>query len=142
MPLVRAALYSQGEDLHIAIWPGGSHLTKDITRFIAMEARSNVISVSGFMRKTDFPTETPHLEHILADCPNLLADGGSCIAAPDGKWVIEPVVGKENLMVTTLEHQKVREERQNFDPSGHYARADVTQLTINRQRQSTIKIID
>jgi nitrilase len=25
MPLARAALYGQGEDLHIAIWPGGIH---------------------------------------------------------------------------------------------------------------------
>jgi hypothetical protein len=25
--------------------------------------------------------------------------------------------------------------KQNFDPAGHYARPDVTQLTINRQRQ-------
>ncbi len=33
-------------------------------------------------------------------------------------------------------------EMQNFDPAGHYARPDVTRLTINRQRQNTIKIID
>jgi nitrilase len=33
-------------------------------------------------------------------------------------------------------------ERQNFDPAGHYARPDVTQLTVNRQRQNTIKIVD
>ena len=38
MPLPRAALYGLGEDLHIAIWPGGVHNTQDITRFIAMES--------------------------------------------------------------------------------------------------------
>lgn len=40
MPLSRAALYGQGEDLHIAIWPGSVHNTENITRFIAQEARS------------------------------------------------------------------------------------------------------
>jgi nitrilase len=35
-----------------------------------------------------------------------------------------------------------REERQNFDPSGHYSRPDVTQLTVNRQRQSTLVLKD
>ena len=46
------------------------------------------------------------------------------------------------IFVATIDHEQVRRERQNFDPSGHYSRPDVTQLTVNRERQSTIKIID
>ena len=140
MPLARAALYAQGEDLHIAIWPGGVHNTADITRFIAKEARSFVVSVSGFMSKNDFPADTPYLEAILADCPPLLANGGSCIAAPTGEWLIPPVTDKEELVVATLDRQAVLEERQNFDPAGHYSRPDVTRLIVNRQRQSTLYI--
>ena len=56
--------------------------------------------------------------------------------------VIEPVVGKEKLIVAALDYKAVLMERQNFDPAGHYARPDVTQLTVNRQRQSTLKIVD
>lgn len=66
------------------------------------------------------------------------ANGGSCLAGPDGAWVIPPVVDREALVVATLEHRRVREERQNFDPSGHYARPDVTQLTVNRERQRAV----
>jgi len=102
MPLARAALYGRGEDLHVAIWPGGIRNTSQITRFIAMEARSYVISASGFMRKTDFPSDTPHLETILQECPDTLANGGSCIAGPDGEWVVEPVIDKEELIVRSL----------------------------------------
>ena len=142
MPLARAALYGQGEDLHIAIWPGGIHNTRDITRFIAMEARSYVVSASGLMRKTDFPPETPNLEAILGKCPDMLANGGSCIAGPDGDWIVEPVVDKETLIVAALDYKPVLMERQNFDPAGHYARPDVTRLTVNRQRQKTLKIVD
>ena len=138
MPLPRAALYGLGEDLHIAIWPGGVHNTQDITRFIAMESRSYVASVSGLMRKSDFPTDTPHFSAIIEKGNDMLANGGSCIAGPDGTWIVEPVVGGEKLIVATLDHKRVREERQNFDPAGHYARADVTKLTINRERQSTV----
>jgi len=139
MPLPRAALYGQGEDLHIAIWPGGVHNTQDITRFIAMESRSYVASVSGLMHKGDFPTDTPHLSAILDKGNDMLANGGSCIAGPDGKWIVEPVADEEKLIVATLDHKRVREERQNFDPAGHYSRPDVTQLTVNRERQSTVK---
>ena len=140
MPLVRAALYAQGEDLHVAIWPGNLRNTYDITRFIAKESRSYVISVSGLMRKKDFPADTPHLKRITDDCPDTLANGGSCLAGPDGELIIEPVVDQEILVTATIDHRKVRQERQNFDPSGHYARPDVTRLTVNRQRQSTLVI--
>jgi nitrilase len=138
MPLARAALYGQGEDLHVAIWPGSDDLTQDITRFIAMESRSYVLSVSGLMRASDFPKNTPHLSSIVAKRENFLANGGSCIAGPDGNWIVEPLVEEEKLIVATIDHRHVREERQNFDPSGHYSRPDVLQLRINRQRQNTI----
>lgn len=140
MPLVRTALYAQGEDLHVAIWPGNLRNTYDITRFIAKESRSFVISVSGLMRLQDFPTDTPHLERILEDCPDTLANGGSCLTGPDGEFIIEPEVDQEVLLTATIDYQQIREERQNFDPSGHYARPDVTQLTVDRRRQSTLVI--
>jgi nitrilase len=142
MPLARAALYAQGEDLHVAAWPGGIHNTHDITRFMAKEARSYVISVSGLMRKTDFPPGTPHLETILANAPDSLANGGSCIAGPDGRWVIEPAADKERLIAATIDHRQVRMERQNFDPAGHYGRPDVTKLILRRERQTTLKVTD
>lgn len=142
MPLVRSALYGQGENVHVAVWPGGAGLTKDITRFIAKESRSYVISVSGLMRKEDFPADTPHLDEFLQNAPDILANGGSCIAGPDGKWIIPPFVDEEEILVATLEFDRILEERQNFDPSGHYSRPDVTQLTVNRERQSTLQISD
>ena len=138
MPLPRTALYGLGENLHIAVWPGSDYNTKDITRFIARESRSYVISVSSLMQKTDFPKDTPHLEKILEKAPNVLANGGSCIASPDGEWLIEPVLHKEGLIIETLDFNRVLEERQNFDAVGHYSRPDVTRLHVNRDRQSTV----
>jgi nitrilase len=142
LPLARAALYGQGEDLHVAVWPGSVGNTKDITRFMALEGRSYVLSVSGLMRVTDIPADTPHRSIIAAGSSEILAGGGSCIAGPDGEWVVAPVANEERLIVATLDHRRVREERQNFDPAGHYARPDVLQLRVNRQRQSTIRLDD
>ncbi|UII74638.1 carbon-nitrogen hydrolase family protein [Flagellimonas sp. HMM57] len=139
MPLPRAALYGQGENLHVAVWPGGLHNTKDITRFIARESRSFVISVSSLMTISDFPKTTPHLEKILKKAPKVLANGGSAIAGPDGEWQVEPVIDKEGLIYETLDFNRVYEERQNFDPVGHYSRPDVTKLMVNRERQSTVE---
>lgn len=142
MPLPRAALYAQGEDLHIASWPGGEHNTRDLTVFLAKEGRSFVVSVSGLMRRSDFPKETPYYDEIIANCPEILANGASCVVAPDGTWVLEPQVGKEGVYVVQIDHQQVLQERQNFDPSGHYSRPDVTQLQVNRERQVIAKFKD
>ena len=140
MPLTRATLSALGEDLHVAVWPGSVRNTFDITRFIAKEARSYILSASGLMRKIDISSEIPHSELILANGPDLLANGGSCIVAPDGEWVVEPAVDREELIVATVDHRLVRAERQNFDPAGHYARPDVTRLIVNRERQRVLSV--
>ena len=142
MPLPRAALYGQGENLHIAVWPGSDHNTKDITRFIARESRSFVISVSSLMNKTDITKDTPHFNKIVKNAPEILVNGGSCIAGPDGEWILEPVINKEGLFYETLDFSKVLQERQNFDVVGHYSRPDVTKLEVNRERQSTVYFSD
>lgn len=142
MPLPRTALYGLGENLHIAVWPGSDHNTKDITRFIARESRSFVVSVSALMTKNLFPKELPYRNEILENCPDILANGGSCIAGPDGEWIIAPVIDKEGLIVQTIDFNRVYEERQNFDSVGHYSRPDVTKLSVNRERQSTVEYKD
>lgn len=138
MPLARASLYAQGEDLHVACWPGNVKNTVDLSPVLAKEGRSYVLSVCGLMRPSDAKDCIPELDEVYNDRSPLLADGGSCIAAPDGSWVIEPQCGEEGLYVAELDHKKVREERQNFDPAGHYSRPDVTQLIVDRTRQSTV----
>ena len=139
MPLPRAALYGLGEDLHVALWPGALRNTCDITRYLALEGRSYVLSVSGLLRPEDIPEDIPERGRILAGGEPFLADGGSCLAGPDGSWVLEPLVAEEALRVAEIDHGRVLEERQNFDPAGHYSRPDVTRLVLDRRRQRTVE---
>ncbi len=143
MPLARTALYAQGEDLHVAVWPGSRRNTVDITRFIAKESRSYAVSVSSLMRRSDlFSSNLPNIDTIIANAPDFLADGGSCIAGPDGEWLIEPFCNEEKLLIATIDHARVREERQNFDPTGHYARPDVLRLQVDRKRETVAQFCD
>jgi nitrilase len=141
MPLSRAALYAEGEDLHVAVWPGSVRNTSDITRFIAREARSYVISVSGLMRREDIGAGGWR-DLVRSAGGETLADGGSCIAGPDGVWVVPPMPPVERLEIATLDHRRVLEERHNFDVAGHYARPDVTRLEVNRERQALARFSD
>jgi len=142
LPLARAALYAQGEDLHVAIWPGNRRNTEEITRFIARESRSFVVSVSGLMRREDIDPALPHAELLIETADDLMANGGSCVAGPDGNWLLEPVTGIEALRVVDIDHATVLEERHSLDVVGHYSRPDVTRLVVNRKRQTTAEFLD
>lgn len=144
MPLPRAALYAQGESLHVAVWPGSQRNTQDITPFLAKEGRSYSMAASGLMPVADIPKEAPLYTELMMAIGDkeFLSDGGSCLCAPNGDFVIEPQVGVEGVFSAQINLDKVREERQNFDAAGHYSRPDVTRLTVNRERQSTLQIID
>ncbi|HMM67842.1 MAG TPA: carbon-nitrogen hydrolase family protein [Dokdonella sp.] len=142
MPLARAALYAQGEDLHVAAWPGSARNTEAITPFIAREGRSFVLSASSLLRREDIPRHAPHADLLRESLPALCANGGSCIAGPDGEWIIPPRVDEEVLLIAELDHARIREERQNFDPFGHYSRPDVFELAVDRRRLSGAHFTD
>ena len=142
LPLPRAALYAQGEDLHVAIWPGNVRNTEDITRFIARESRSYVVSASGLMRREDIDPALPHADLLMATADDVMANGGSCVAGPDGEWLLEPVSESESLSVVEIDHARVLEERHSLDEAGHYSRPDVTRLIVNRKRQTTAEFLD
>jgi len=142
MPLARAALQAQGEDLHVACWPGSDRNTADLTPILAKEGRSYCISVSAIMRPEDVEDDTPYADDIRASLSDMPANGGSCVAAPDGSWVLPPEIGQESLRYCHLDPSLVRQERQNFDPAGHYSRPDITRLVVNRTRQSIAQFED
>lgn len=134
MPLPRASLYAQGENVHIAVWPGNPRNTEDITRFIARESRSYVVSVSGYIRREQIPDDLPFYDALMEHLPSNLADGGSCVAKPDGQWLLPPMVSEEGIWTADLDLGAIRRARHSFDPSGHYSRPDVTRLNVNRER--------
>ena len=142
MPLPRSALYAQGENVHVAVWPGSIRNTQDITRFIARESRSYVLSVSALMHADWISDDFPHASSVREAASGWMTDGGSCIAGPDGEWLVEPQVETEALFSAELDLNAIRRERQNFDPAGHYSRPDVTSLHVDRTRQATVTFKD
>ena len=139
MPLARAALYAQGVNVHFAVWPGAVRNTRDITRFIALESRSYVVSVCSPLRREQVPMDFPRRADVIDLLPEVMADGGSCVAAPDGNWLLEPQAGAEGLFVVELDRARVDAERQNFDASGHYSRPDVLRLRLDDRRAGVLE---
>ena len=128
LPLARAALHLQEEMLHIAVWPGSSKLTADITRFIALEGRSYVVSTSGLLRQEDFAhlndSEFP-MKQIMESRSTSWQNGGSMIVNPKGEVIAGPLIDQEGILYADIDPLLVVKERQNFDISGHYSRFDI-----------------
>jgi aliphatic nitrilase len=66
----------------------------------------------------------------------LLAGGGfTAIYAPDGQLMHEPLPeGSEGIVYADLDLGMISLAKAAADPSGHYARPDVTRLWLNKAR--------
>ncbi len=140
MPLARYTLYSEGMDIHAGVWPGISDMHAEAMRHIAREGRVWCIAASGLLYVRDIPKSFIFYDRLSANPAECLFDGGSAIIAPDGEYVAGPVIGEECLVVADIDLGRVREERQNFDPTGHYSRADVFQLKVDDSRQESVRL--
>lgn len=131
IPYARAALHKQNELLHVAVWPGSEGLTRNITKFIALEGRYWVVSVSGLLRTEDLinldedDIPVKKLLNLEEKKGKFWQNGGTVIADPKGNFVNEPLIEKEGIIYADIDFMTAIEERQNLDYSGHYSRFDI-----------------
>lgn len=140
MLLARFTLYAGGEDVHVLAFPGSRWGTELITRTTAFEGRVFAMSASGLLDVDDVPDDFPFRD-LLTEKGDWY-NGGSCVAAPNGQWVVEPVVDEERLILADLDLAKVAAARHLFDASGHYHRPDVFDVNIDRRRRSAARFQD
>ncbi len=130
MPLARQAMHNSGEQVHIAVYPTVHEMHQIASRHYAFEGRCFVLAVGSVMKFTDLP---PQLTKDLRNAANSLAlSGGSCIIAPDGSFVLEPVFDREEILTAEIDLSHVDREKMTLDVSGHYQRRDVFDFKINQ----------
>jgi nitrilase len=127
MPLARFALYESGVEIYLAPTAEDSEQWHDSMKHIARESRAFVLSCCVFQRASSYPDDVQ-----LAEGDELVGRGGSAILAPDGSYLAGPLWDEEGILYAELDPQRLYEERQRFDPAGHYHRPDVFRLKIRR----------
>jgi len=138
MPLPRQVLHAEGEQVHVALWPHVKELHQLATRHYAFEGRTYVLAPGMFLPKSAIPQDF-ELAPDLAALPDPILPGGSCIAGPDGSWVVEPQFDREDLVTAELDLSRLDEERLVLDTGGHYSRPDLFQLGVNRERLALVR---
>ena len=127
MPLARFALYESGVEIYLAPTADDSEQWHESIKHIARESRAFVLSCCVFQRASSYPEDVP-----LAEGDELLGRGGSAILGPDGGYLAGPLWDEEGILHTELDPQILYEQRQRFDPAGHYHRPDVLRLKRRR----------
>jgi len=134
MPLARYALYGDGEDLHISVWPGNPGVCKEAPRFIASEGRVWSVAASGVLSMEDIPDDFEFKQELTQEGLTTIFRGGSQIISPHGEIIATATDDQEEIISAEIDLALVREARLSLDPSGHYSRSDLFTLGIRRER--------
>jgi len=138
MPLARWALYAHGVQLLAApTWDRGEPWTSTL-RHIAKEGRTFVIGCCSPVHRDDVPDayafKAAHLPDVAWINP-----GGSCIVDPDGKFLVEPVTEREEVLYADLDMGGLRGSRFQLDVAGHYARPDIFDVTLRTGADGAVR---
>lgn len=141
MTLVRAAVIAEGEDIHVAVYPGsfalhtGPRLQEPdrngffwghfSTRAHAMEAGAFVLCACGVQDAADIADDFPYKGRMNID----YAIGGSQILSPLGVPIIGPVFGSQ-IVYADLQAAMLKATKAICDTMGHYGRPDVVRLLL------------
>jgi len=132
MPLARQTLHTSGEHIHVAVFPAVHEMHQIASRHYAFEGRCFVLAAGLIMRAGDLPAQLTTADVSTSSPNTLLLRGGSCIIAPDGSYVVEPVFDEETIITAELDLTLIDKEKMTLDVSGHYHRPDVFDLKLNR----------
>lgn len=128
MPLARFSLYESGVEIYVASTADDSDAWQATLVHIARESRAFVISPSHFQRVSAYPDDFPLRAEL--EGKDVIGRGGSAVLAPDGSYLAGPLYDEEGILYAELDPARLYEERQRFDPAGHYHRPDVFSLRV------------
>jgi predicted amidohydrolase len=145
--LARFALIAQGEQVHVANYPGqpvGDESQYDLTHAIEIRSAAhafegklfNVVSCSIFSKE---------IAEMLGDTEEKrkMVGGGSmgltAIYGPDGKHLAGPLdPNREGIVFAEIDIERIIDEKLQHDIAGNYNRFDVISLNLNRRPQRAI----
>jgi aliphatic nitrilase len=148
-PLVKYAMFSQGEQLHVSAWPSfslfegavhalGPEVNVGAARQYAVEGQTFVLSPTAIVGEAG--------RALFADSEQKrqflnLGGGYARIFGPDGRELAEPIPPtQEGLLYADIDYSAILAAKNAADPVGHYSRPDVFRLYFDKARRA--KVVD
>lgn len=144
MDLARYALTSQGEQIHVAAWPGISAVTHDpnsgfFDDVTSAAARHHALSAQSFVINVQSRVDEEVIRKLdLVGREDMIRTGGgwSAIIAPNGRILAGPHRDDEAILYAEIDLSQIVYIKYVCDSAGHYARPDVLRLLANYEPQS------
>jgi predicted amidohydrolase len=134
MTLPKYALFTKGEQIHCALWPGWpSESDFDVreyiditTRAVSLEGQTFVVLSSSYLTEDMIPDNFHFKKKARwGSC------GGSGIISPLGGYLAGPVYDQETIVYADIDLRLIPMAKAIFDCMGHYSRWDVLNININ-----------
>ena len=150
-PLSKFAMYSQGEQVHVASWPsfclyrGGAHalgieVNMNATQIYAVEGSCFALAATTVTGSAGMELFCDNDQHAAL----LGGGGGGCsrVYGPDGLLISDLLdEHAEGLVYAEVDLSLIPISKMAADPSGHYARPDATRLLFDKRPQPAVEVI-
>jgi len=146
-PLTKYAMYAQDEQVHVGAWPSfslypmatalGPEVNTAVSRVYAVEGGCFVLAPS-------MPVTQELVDRLCGDDEErralLLTGGGATtIFGPDGSTLAAAAPDEETILYADIDLAMIALAKAAADPAGHYARADVTRLLLDRRPRRPVE---
>jgi aliphatic nitrilase len=143
-PLAIFALIAEGTMIHVASWPNhrnkgakfpASDRAASAGRAVAMMSKAFVINVLGALNEEMVEMLAAHDDdRVFLRDPN--NSGGSTIISPQSVVIAGPMGNEEGILYADIDLEACVREKLSHDLAGHYNRADIFNVRVNRTAPS------
>jgi len=147
MPLSRFVLYAQGEEIHIACWPGANFRSQPRDRKRIIDAAMRQVSFEGqvFVAFSSSSLSKEEFDFYLELDPNnkgMLDPGGGIagILDPLGNYLAGPVEDTETIIYADISLDTIVKAKHMVDTVGHYARLDVARVLFDPNPRNPLEL--
>ncbi len=132
MPLLRSFYYNANPDFYCVSTVDDRPVWLPTMQTIALESRAFVLSACQYLERGMIGPGDDKFDAVQGNSADtVLINGGSCIIAPSGDVLAEPVFGKETILTVEVDLNDRTRGKFDLDVAGHYARPDVFELRAN-----------
>lgn len=140
-PLARYALMAQGEEIHVAQFPGSmvgqifADQMEVAIRQHALEAGCFVLNATGWLTEEQKAAIDPGGAMARA------LSGGchTAIISPEGAHLAPPRTEGEGLVIADLDFALIAKRKRMMDSVGHYARPELLSLMLDNRRHPPVQ---